>query len=305
MDLGRTRTWLLAITLAHFPIYTNADVLQDSFEFCRKQNLTDADACHIQPCPCNPAYKTLAKFSDPGGGFTLCACGSPQRSRQHTRQLAVETCNKYRIEYRQPCFISRGNCPQGFEALQTYVDSADTKFTACRDKRHEQPKPDRRALPAMVEYDQLISILKKARQGAQHSLPTSTIEQLSPYFRGTVLNRVTFTHTKALSNGCFSDCEHVYCASAETIDSWTRPQNPLLSRLLLHQIAHAESCEREGGRERYVSHWLRYLPDAVRQKLLAGKSVNADEIHFAMYMERHAEKRAERLCLTIPGCRME
>lgn len=314
MDFGRTMTCLLAIALAHFPIHTDADVRQDSFEFCREQYLAGADECHIQPCPCNPAYKTLAKISAPGDGLALCACGSQQRSLQVNRQLAVDACDAYRLKNRQPCFISRGDCPQGFEALQTYADSTETKFTACRDNRHQQPETDptrladQRELHAdryMDQYNRLVSALENGRQGTQRRLPESTIEQLSHYFRDTPLDRLTFTSTKALSSGCFSNCDHIFCASSEIIESWTRPRDPVVSRLLLHQIAHAESCVREGGRVRYVNHWLRHLPDEVQQNLQAGKSVNAQQIHFAMYMERHAENRAERLCLTIPGCRME
>ena len=198
--------------------------------------------------------------------------------------------------------------------MQRYTDGADIQFFACRDRRNEildaganqvAVMRSQSNIPVMEQYRDLVSALEKGRQGSEHELPPATISELSPYFHDLPLHDLTFTQTQALSSGCYSDCEHIYCADSEEITDWTRAQNPLLTRDLLHMIIHAESCEREGGRERYVSHWLRYLSDGVQQQLLQGKAVDASQIHFAMYMERHAEIRARNLCLTIPGCRME
>jgi hypothetical protein len=314
MDFGRSITCLLAIALAYVPLHAHAGVSQQELERYCAQQLPGSGTCQIHPCPCPPPFITLAQSGDTPDTTQLCACGSQMDSLQVYRQQAVAACNDYRLKTRQPCFISRGECPPGFEPLQRYSDGTDIQFTACIDHRNELPDTDtthlaelrtRTTRPVMEQYQQLVTALEKGRQGSERGLPASAVEALSPYFRGLPLERLKFSWTKALSNGCFSDCDHIFCASAETITEWTRPQQPMLSRLLLHQIAHAESCQREGGRERYVIHWLRYLSDEVQRKLLEGQSVDADQIHFAMYMERHAEIRANNLCLRIPGCRME
>lgn len=314
MVFGRSMTCLLAIALAYFPSHADADLSQQALELYCEQQQTGSGTCHIQPCPCPPPFTTLAHSGDAPGATPLCACGSRLDSLQVNRQQAVAACDDYRQKTRQPCFISRGECPPGFQALQRYGDGADIRFTACSDHRNELPDTDttrlaelrtRSTRPVMEQYHRLVTALEKGRQGSEQELPASTVEALAPYFRGLPLEGLKFSQTKALNNGCFSDCNHIFCASAETITDWTRPQEPMLSRLLLHQIAHAESCRREGGRERYVTHWLRYLSDEVQRKLLEGESVDADQIHFAMYMERYAETRAKNLCLRIPGCRME
>ncbi|MEJ2592699.1 MAG: hypothetical protein P8178_15130 [Candidatus Thiodiazotropha sp.] len=314
MDIGRLMACLLAFALVHFPLHADADTPPPGLaSFCGQQ-LPGSDTCHVQVCPCPAPARTLAEESDPQGGDPWCACGSQLDSLQVNRQRAVAACADYRLNNRQPCFISRDECPPGFEALQRYADGADIQFIACRDRRNEPPDASANRvavmrsqpnIPVMEQYRDLVSALEKGRQGSVHELPPSTISALAPYFHGLPLQDLTFTQTRALSNGCYSDCEHIYCASGKEITDWTRPQAPLLSRDLLHMIIHAESCEREGGRERYVSHWLRYLSDGVQQRLLQGQAVDASQIHFAMYMERHAEIRARNLCLTIPGCRME
>jgi hypothetical protein len=314
MEFRRSKTCLLAIALAYFPLHADTNLSQQALERYCEQQLPGSATCRIQPCPCPPPFNTLARSGDTADATPLCACGSQIDSLQVYRQQAVSACDNYRLTTRQPCFISRGECPPGFEALQRYTNGADIRFTACRDRRNEMPVTESTHLaelrtgsahPVMEQYQRLVTALEKGRQGSEHELPASTVEALSPYFRGLPLERLKFSHTKALSNGCFSDCDHIFCASAQTIADWTHPQEPMLTRLLLHQIAHAESCQREGGRERYVTHWLRYLSDEVQRKLLDGQPVDADQIHFAMYMERHAEIKANNLCLSIPGCRME
>lgn len=305
MDLWRITAWVIALTLP--PLTLHADNLQDGHAFCQAQQAL----CHLQPCPCNPDEINLQRFEDSSGAPALCACTRQRVRRHQTRQQAVQACEEYRQIHRQPCFISRGDCPRGFKALAEFNDDSEYRFTACRDNRHEQPRHAAVNLHGLAQeqllaqYQQLINSFESKRQGSPRSLPQATIDKLSNYFRGVPLNRLTLIKTGALSQGCFSDCERVFCADDGHIAGWTDPEQPLISHLLLHQIVHGERCEHEGGRERFVSHWFQHLPDDIYLRLRDGEPIDANRLHFAMYMESHADLRAKSLCRRLPGCRME
>jgi hypothetical protein len=119
---------------------------------------------------------------------------------------------------------------------------------------------------------------------------------------GVSLNELRFTHTTALSQGCFSDCKQIYCADPKAIELWTRKEAPIIDQQLLHQIAHAERCQLQGGRDRFVTLWYRYLPAQTQQELSNGEPIDADNIHFAMFMEQQAEHRAETICRRLANC---
>jgi hypothetical protein len=306
MDLWRITAWVIAFTLP--PLSLQADNLTDGLAFCQAPQASGAPICHLQTCPCAPGEVSLKRFEDNSGAPALCACSTPQASRHQTRQKAVKACEEYRRTQRQSCFISRADCPRGFETLAEFSDETGNRFTACRDNRNKQPRRVVAGLPQeqqLVQYQLLIDSLESKRQGSPRSLPQATIQALNNYFHGVSLSSLSLVNTHALSKGCFSDCERIFCADEGQIAAWTDPEKPLISHLLLHQIAHGERCEREGGRDRFVSNWFRHLPDDVYQKLLAGEPIDAERIHFAMYMESHADLRAEGLCRRLPGCRME
>ncbi|MCU7795785.1 MAG: hypothetical protein KZQ75_01505 [Candidatus Thiodiazotropha sp. (ex Myrtea spinifera)] len=310
MHLGQRWICLFILALAQLPAW--ADIRQQSLAFCREQALSGPADCHLQPCPCNAGEKTLKTFTDPSDGTAFCACRSQMGSDRAFRRQAADACNKHRAHKHESCFVSRGDCPRGFEALATFGDKATASFTACRDYRHERPqKPndlanlDHHALQqesTMDQYRHLTDALTKGRKGESSSLPNHTIERLAHHFRSIPLDALTFTHTNALTNGCFSDCDQIFCANAKTIDQWTRIQNPVISLQLLHQIAHAESCRLQGGRHRFVPRWYQHLPDKAHQQLRQGEPVDTRQIHFAMFMENQAEHRAESICRRLVTC---
>ncbi|MGD9163598.1 MAG: hypothetical protein PVF13_02440 [Chromatiales bacterium] len=309
MDLWRKTTWLLALTL--LPLALPADYLQDANAYCQYQLRTGAPYCHLQPCPCGPAELSLKRFEGAPDRPALCACTTPQARRHQVRQQAVEACNEYRHTQRQSCFISRDDCPRGFKVLAEFSDDTGNRFTACRDGRHEQrtQKPSHlrgaQKEELLAQYDQLIASLESQRIAPPQLLPETTIDTLSGYFPGFPLNRLSLKRTRALSQGCFTDCMQIFCADDEQITEWTDPDNPRITRNLLHQIVHGERCEREGGRERFIIHWFQHLPDDIQEKLLASEPIDAERIHFAMYMESHANIRATSLCRRLPTCRKE
>ncbi|MCU7843452.1 MAG: hypothetical protein KZQ93_06395 [Candidatus Thiodiazotropha sp. (ex Monitilora ramsayi)] len=220
-----------------------------------------------------------------------------------SRQAAAEACLKHRIQQHESCFVSHGKCPKGFETLAFFSDSTGTGFTACRDRRHTrgQTQPVT-ATAAMKSYNRFSEILKTKGMGEAKSLPNETIKLLRRHFSGFPLETLRFTQSTALGEGCFSDCEQIYCADATDIEQWTRTQNPVISVQLLHQIAHAESCRLHGGRERFVSRWFRYLPDEIHQQLASGEPVDPEKIHFTMFMENQAKHRSESICLRLSTC---
>ncbi len=309
MDYWRITTWVLTFLMSPSPLL--ADTLQDALAYCQSQQAGAATPCHLQPCPCNPNDVTLKRFEETGGNPPLCACASGLASRQTLRQQAVEVCNDYRGSQHQPCFISRSDCPRGFEALADFSDDAGNRFTACRDSRHEQQHfqvANLRGLPRdelLAQYDLLVSHLESRLVGPPKPLPESIRDALIGYFPGYSLDRLSLLTTRALNQGCFSDCNRIFCADNGQIALWTDPDHPRINHNLLHQIVHGNRCEQEGGRERFVVNWFEHLPDDVYQNLLANEPINADRIHFAMYMESHANNRAENICRRLPGCLKE
>jgi hypothetical protein len=309
MDLWRKTTWLLALTL--LPIALPAEYLQDAHAYCQYQLTTGAPFCHLQPCPCGPGEISLKRFEGAADRPALCACTTPQARRHQIRQQAVRVCNEYRQSQRQSCFISSGDCPRGFEILAEFSDETGNRFTACRDSRHEQPRPKATDLlgltkkELLAQYGQLIASLEAQRVGSPQPLPETTIDTLSGYFPGFALKRLSLKRTQALSRGCFTDCMQIFCAENGQIAEWTDPDHPRITRNLLHQIVQGERCEREGGRERFVTNWFQHLPDDIQENLLASEPVDAARIHFAMYMEGHAHMRAASLCRRLYACREE
>jgi hypothetical protein len=226
------------------------------------------------------------------------------------RQMAVTVCNDYRETNRLPCFVSRKACPRGFEVIEHFSTNHGVSFSACRDKRHERPSRLGRSSnrlggtnnqPLLKQFDRLINEIQTQRSGASSKLPKASREKLSLFFSGLDLSRIELAHSRALKHGCFTDCRQIFCANKDQVDSWTHPDTPVLSTNLLHQLAHAERCEIMGGRDRFVQAWLRHLPDEVLNALKRGDPIDTDKIHFTMFMESHAETRAESICRRV-GC---
>ncbi|MBT3062873.1 MAG: hypothetical protein AB2660_14580 [Candidatus Thiodiazotropha sp.] len=236
----------------------------------------------------------------------------PYPEQRSNRQLAVTVCNDYRENNRLPCFVSRNDCPRGFEVIERFTDSSGPIFSACRDKRHERPRlsmpPGGRFAgknPQLLkQFDRLVSAIEKGQVGRSMHLPKASREQLAHFFSAIDLTRIKLVYSKALANGCFTDCRQIFCASGDQVNAWTDPQAPVLSIRLLHQLAHVERCEIQGGRERFVRTWLKHLPDEVFNALDRGEAIDTEMIHFAMYMESHANNRAESICRRL-SCERE
>lgn len=303
--------FFFALALMLMAPLLNAETTVAAYDFCRSYTGQGSNDCFIHPCPCHADETTLQTFDNPMQGHALCACSSQRRNILDNRQTAVLACDEYRRTHHLPCFVSRGDCPTGFEALGAYDSGHGTRFTACRDQRHTRLSSDATRAAGSFSlqqdelirhYEQLITALESQRQGAFNPLPSATLAQLEIYFPGYALDSIRLARTGALAKGCFTDCETVYCAGTEPIDQWSGPSQPLISRQLLHQVVHSERCEQQGGRERFVARWFRHLPDSVLEQLRAGEAVDAQMIHFAMYMESHAESKADNICRRMPEC---
>ena len=305
MKLWRNRTWVLLLLC--MPLYLPATSLQEMEAFCQAQSPTGEPACHLHPCPCSPDEVTLNRFQPGPEGKALCACRSALVERQKTRHKAVEICDKYRQKRHQTCFVSSGDCPRGFDAIESFSDRNDNRFSACRDSRHQQTalvssKPYLPSEPELLsQYKTLISRLEAEQTGTPLSLPLQTRQTLSGSFPSQTL-RLSLIRTQALKQGCFTDCNRVFCADDGRVERWTDTQAPLINRDLLHQLVHAVHCTREGGREGFVKHWFQHLPDNVHESLQTNKPIDAEQIHFAMYMETHANHRADALCRHLTAC---
>ncbi|MES9833553.1 MAG: hypothetical protein ABW139_15060 [Candidatus Thiodiazotropha sp. DIVDIV] len=222
------------------------------------------------------------------------------------RQKAATTCNDYRLKNRLPCFVSRNRCPNGFEVLERFNTAPGAEFVACRDLRHERPATVSRATTISSQkrllsqqFNKLALLAQKGQVGESYHLPKSTQKTLSTYFSQISLDKITIHRSKAIETGCFNDCQRIYCSLKEPIDHWTKPNTAQIAASLLHQVAHAERCDIQGGRERFITNWLRSLPDEVINSLEQGSPFDASQIHYENYIERHAQNRTESVCRRI------
>ncbi|MEW8506642.1 MAG: hypothetical protein AB2598_08035 [Candidatus Thiodiazotropha sp.] len=220
------------------------------------------------------------------------------------RQLAVTVCNDYRVTNRLPCFVSRNDCPSGFEVIEHFSDNRGPAFSACRDKRHERPRPTHSLYAGknpqlLKQFDRLLSEIEKRQVGKLIRLPKASQEKLRIFFTAIDLNTIELGHSKALQKGCFTDCRKIFCARGGEIDAWADPQRPLLSKTLLHQLAQAERCEIQGGRDRFLLAWLKHLPDDIFDALDRGEAIDTKMIRYATYLEGHATNRAESICRRV------
>ena len=306
MKLWRIKTW--GLLFAFMPLIVPAASLQEMESFCQAKSPADEASCHLQPCPCSPGEVRLKRFQTGPTGGPHCACRSALAERQQTRGKAVAICDKYRRNRQQTCFVSSGDCPRGFDAIASFSSPTGNRFSACLDSRHQQAalnstRPYLTSNPDLfTQYNTLIRRLESEQTGTAQSLPPQTLQTLGNSFPGHALGQLSLIRTQALEQGCFTDCNRIFCADDGRVESWTNGEKPLISRDLLHQLVHAVHCQREGGREGFVKHWFQHLPEDVHARLQTNQTINAQQLHFAMYMETHANNRADALCRLIPGC---
>jgi hypothetical protein len=199
----------------------------------------------------------------------------------------------------------------GFLSLADFSDHWGGRFSACKDGRHErseraQGSPRRMTRDELlIEYQALIDSLDAKRTGTPKTLPPQTIKILASHFKGFNLSDLSLIRTQALKQGCFTDCQRIYCANDNQIMQWTQAEGAHISHELIHQIVHAQRCQTEGGRDRFVLRWFQHLPNDVHETLRRQEPLDSDRIHFAMYMESHANHRAEVICHRIGRCSME
>ncbi len=222
------------------------------------------------------------------------------------RQNAATTCNDYRVNNRLPCFVSRNRCPNGFEVLERFDSGPGTEFVACRDLRHERPATVNRATTVRSskrllsqQFNRLVRLAQNSQVGKTYHLPKSTQKILTTYFSQISLDRITIHQSKAIETGCFNDCQRIYCSLKEPVENWIKPNRGQIASSLLHQVAHAERCDIQGGRERFITNWLDNLPDEVINSLEQGTPFDASNIHYENYIERHAQNRTESVCRRI------
>ena len=238
-----------------------------------------------------------------GLALSLPAAADHHKESRSNRQKAVTVCNDYRVKNRLPCFVSRNRCPLGFEVLERFNQAPGTEYLACRDLRHERPATmqqkrgvtDKRQR-LLQQFDQLVERAVDSTVGATISLPESTLNKLSTFFSQISLEKITIHRSQAISKGCFNDCQKIYCSAEEPINAWIQPDAKQISTNLLIQVAHAERCEIQGGRERYITNWLRDLPASLLDKLQQGSGFDASKIRYAKYIEAHARNRAKSVC---------
>jgi hypothetical protein len=236
-----------------------------------------------------------------GCGLATSSSAEPTFQNRSNRQMAVTECSDYRERNRLPCFVSRNKCPYGFEVIEQYSEGWGAPFVACRDSRHEHPatrdivrSPPHQRQEIVRQFQQFVELVQARQSGQAQPLPDRIFQQLGTYFQQVRLERVSVAVSDALSKGCFTDCQQIYCAAGEplALDS----KHSTIPFELLLQLAHLERCEVQGGQQRYLQSWLREVPEQTLSALQEGKSVTADQLKFAAYLEGHTNNRAESVC---------
>lgn len=128
----------------------------------------------------------------------------PNPVQRSNRQLAVTVCNDYRETNRLPCFVSRNDCPRGFEVIERFADSSGPTFSACRDKRHERPRHSRppgslyasKNPQLLKQFDRLVREIEKRQIGRSMHLPKASQEKLAHFFSAIDLNRIKLGYSK-------------------------------------------------------------------------------------------------------------
>ncbi|MCG7874339.1 MAG: hypothetical protein N0C81_08105 [Candidatus Thiodiazotropha lotti] len=238
-----------------------------------------------------------------GLAVSLPANADRHKESRSNRQKAVTVCNDYRVKNRLPCFVSRNRCPLGFEVLERFNQAPGAEYMACRDLRHERPATlqqktvvnDKRQR-LLQQFDQLVERAIETQLGETVNIPESTLNKLSTFFSQVSLEKITIHRSQAISKGCFNDCQKIYCSVDEPVNRWVEPNSKRISTKLLIQVAHAERCEIQGGRERYITNWLRDLPVSLLDKLRQESRIDASKIRYAKYIEAHAKNRAKSVC---------
>jgi hypothetical protein len=148
----------------------------------------------------------------------------------------------------------------------------------------------------LKQFDQLVERAAETQLGDTAHLAKSTLNKLSTFFSQISLEQITIHRSQAITKGCFNDCQKIYCSADVPINEWTRPGAKPISTRLLIQVAHAERCEIQGGRERYITNWLRQLPMTMLKDLQQNRGIDASQIRYAKYIEAHARNRAQSVC---------
>ncbi len=239
-----------------------------------------------------------------GCGLATCSFAEPTFQNRSNRQMAVTECSDYRERNRLPCFVSRNKCPYGFEVIAQYSEGWGAPFLACRDSRHEHPTtrdivrhPPHQRQEIVGQFQQFVERVQARQKGQAKPLPERIYQQLGTYFQQLRLERVSVAVSDALSKGCFTDCQQIYCAAGEPLTH--DPEQASIPYELLLQLAHLERCEVQGGQQRYLQSWLREVPEQTLSALQEGKSVATDQLQFAAYLESHANNRAESVCRRV------
>jgi hypothetical protein len=249
--------------------------------------------------------KRLKKFKRGKLRIAYCVCRPKGDEAEENRQKALDRCETYRNKFGRQCKVSKRHCPTGWIALEKYGGGPMVKFAACRQKQTaERAKdvtdkllwmnaPNQRRL---TEYRSLFRWIHEKADGLT-PLPSSTRAALQHDYQVN-LDNVRIAHSSRTGGGCITDCKKIYCSRVAFVNG---VRSGSISRLLLHELVHAEQCRQWGGRNRYAVRWFRELPIGIVGGLRKGSDGYVERAHDHMPMEAHAIDKAGRLCSSKCG----
>jgi hypothetical protein len=140
-------------------------------------------------------------------------------------------------------------------------------------------------------------------------LPYEIKQKLTPYYSGRLLEGIRYgeSRTLVIADNAMTDCHNIYFPSDSGMIRIV--ENGLLFdkkhrdelHWLLHELAHSQQCETQGGRDAYAKIWFGDLTATTLTQLITDpRNVNDRVLHDAMPMEKAAEQKAVEILKKIP-----
>ncbi len=306
-----TITLLLTfITPLVLPSHVQAGAKDEAQRYCSQYKTSTRQHCNVEKCPCGVGQKILKKFKRSGMKRGYCVCVSKFVKKSDNRARAEQACDSYEDKYGEECLVSSRNCPRGMIPVAKYRGGPRVKYSACRDKNGPErfkkfSNEMNQIMPqALLLVNSYKAFFKRIKNKADRltPLPMATRRALQRYFPKVNLERVRIGYSSRATSAGITDCHRIYFKheyNAKNI------RGGRITRLLLHELYHAQQCSQWGGRNRYAMKWFRNLAPGVVRGLKRNHEKFGDRIHDKMPMEQQAERAARSRCLNMSTCKRD
>ena len=142
------------------------------------------------------------------------------------------------------------------------------------------------------------STSRSYREGYPRAALSAKIRKKYQKYYSVPLGRIRFGQTSRLKAPGMTDCYKIYFQSKYNMISEIAKgvfTTKFREELLLHELAHAEQCYRQGGRNNYAKLWFKSLSVGILRNIKKKHKFNDQNLHKKMPMEIQAGSKAIRL----------